>query len=155
MMNILSIVFLALILATLGLFFVMVRSLMRELYTFIAPPVDGEEASPIMSLVNEVGKASGKAIALEIKTTAMGKASGQARLEQAIQGDIAQDSLTANNPLVGGLLEMYPTLKKRALKNPGVTEFLLNRLTAQPGVNIPGNGGQSNYGERLSKYKGA
>jgi len=151
-LNIVLIALSALTLLTLILLFLMIRSLMREFYSFMSPPPEGEEPSGIMSLVSEVGRASGRAIAMEVKTTAMGKASGEARLEKAIEGDIAQDTLNSKNPLIGGLLDMYPSLKKRALKNPGVVEFLLQRLGSAKAFNPPDNG-ESGFAERLLKYK--
>tara|TARA_Y100000310_G_C20674713_1_gene812319 strand:- start:1110 stop:1607 length:498 start_codon:yes stop_codon:yes gene_type:complete len=142
-------------------FYLLVRAFLYELSAFVQEP-DGDQPSGLAVLVNEIGKSAGRSIAMEVKTTAMGKASGEARLGKAIQGDIAQDQLNAENPLVGSMLDMFPSLKKRAMKNPGVIQYLVQHLM-QAGAgkgaggpanlsHLPGNG-KGDYGSRLNRYK--
>ena len=125
----------------------------NQVQNFILP-VDENTPSPLTQIVDRAGHEAGHAAAIEAKTTLMGKASGEARLEQAIAADVTQDSLAGNNPMIGELLNMFPTLKKRAIKNPGVLDYLLNRL-GSAGVRTPGvDHGSSNFAEQLARYKG-
>lgn len=154
-MNIASTALLLLLCGILALILIKIRNIIDAFYTFLASPAENEP-SELAKLIQTMGHAAGHAAAIEAKTTAMGRASGEARLEQAIKSDIAQDTLQAENPLLAGLFDMYPSLKKRALKNPGVTDFLLSKLAGTVGT--PGNGKQlssprgEDYATRLNRY---
>tara|TARA_Y100000310_G_scaffold303899_1_gene342603 strand:+ start:200 stop:595 length:396 start_codon:yes stop_codon:yes gene_type:complete len=126
----------------------------NDFYSLLLP-LGENQPSPLATWVEASAHSQGRAIATEIKTTLMGQASGRARLQTAIEGDMAQDALTVNNPLVAGLLESFPTVKKRALKNPGVIDFLINKLASGSGGSQPPNNGPTdNFAQRLNKYRG-
>ena len=137
--NILWLVFSVVSCLFLYLLYLCVRNFMRSIADFMAPPGEGEPA-PVENLIEHASRVVGKSCAMEIKTTLLGKASGEARLEKAIESDLAQDAIQGSNPLVGSLLELSPSLKKRVLKNPGVIEFLLSHLGSAKSLNRPDNG---------------
>lgn len=80
--------------------------------------------SPLGVLVDSASRTAGRAIAMEVKTTLMGKSSAASRQESGIMEDIATDQLNQQMPLLGGLLEVMPSLKKRLIKNPGLLQSL-------------------------------
>lgn len=133
-----------------------VRSFIYEIYGLLSP-IDEKTPSPFATFVDNAGHAAGHAMAMELKTTLMGKVSGDARLEQAINSDVAQDALSGANPLLGTLLDQFPSLKKRAFKNPGVVDYLLSKLAQSPGGSNPpamGDHRGAEFARRLSEYKG-
>lgn len=77
----------------------------------------------------------------EIKTSIsgamMGHASAISKQLQAAEGDVALDGIQAQNPLIGLLLGMSPSLRKRVAKNP-MAALALGQLTL--GGHRPGNG---------------
>ena len=158
MLNILLIAELVLLLAVFCCFirfWLEIRQLQHNIRMFFTPP-GGDEPSEFAEVVNTVGKALGRSAAMEAKTTMMGKASGEARLETAIQGDMLNDTINHKSPVLGALLESFPTLKKRASKNPAVIEYLLNHLPSiipGHGTSTPGNGSADTYSSRLSRFK--
>ena len=115
------------------------RQIISDFDDFIRPGKDGK--SELAGFVGLISQQFGTAIAMEIKTTLMGKASGQARLESAVMGDIASDQLESQNPLIAGLLSSFPTLKKRLLKNPELLGMIASKLPGMSGQ--PQNGGAS------------
>lgn len=97
------------------------------LHSWVSAPNE-TTPSAFAGLVETIGHSLGHSAAVELKTTIMGKMSGQSRLETAIQGDMLQDQVGAVNPLMAAALEMFPSLKRRALKNPGIVDLILSRL---------------------------
>ena len=135
-----------------ALIFIMTRAFLRDFYSFMTPPGE-EEKAPVENLIKSVGDSIGSSVVFHSKQAAFGKASGEARLKKAIEGDILQDTVAAGNPLLGMAMDNFPSLKKRALKNPGVIDWLLSNLGSAKAFNRPDNGGGvSDFAERLKKY---
>jgi len=144
-----------LILAIIGITVLWIRSVYYSMSdmirNFVMP--DGEKPSPMAELVERVSHTAGHAIALEVKTTIMGKASGESRLESAIASDIAQDQISQGNPLIAGLLNSFPSVKKRFLKNPELIQAVLSKLQPHlPGIDTPPK--NNNHDEFASRLKG-
>lgn len=148
---IVSTVLLGLILAFLVLFWLKVAQIIA-IFSLFFTSEDENTPSSFAKLMQDLAKMIGQSAAMEVKTTLMGKASGEARLEQAIQADIANDTIQAQSPGIAALLDAYPSLKKRALKNPGLVQFLLSRL-GNTSVEMSGNSGKSDFSARLNKYR--
>ena len=113
-----------------------------ELVSFISPVAENEE-SPLAMVLDDVSRKMGHAIAMEVKTTFMGKESGFKRGEQALAGDLAMDLAADQQPLLMGLLDGFPTLKKRLLKNPSLVGAALSVLGGNkpPSGSAPTGGG--------------
>jgi len=99
----------------------------RQLTSFITPMAENEE-SPLALVLDALAHRAGQAVAMEVKTTFMGKESGLKRGERAVAGDVAMDLVGQEQPLIAGLLEGFPTLKRRLLKNPGLIGAALSLL---------------------------
>lgn len=126
------------------IFALVVRKKWRDIQTFITPEGENQE-SPLGVALDLVARRFGLAVAMEVKTTFMGKESGLKRGEAAVAGDIAMDLMASSQPLIAGLLEGFPTLKKRLLKNPGLVGAALSLLggNGKGGGVAPGGGGVS------------
>lgn len=104
--------------------------------------IEHEEGKPsnFGILVDSIASSAGRALALEVKTTIMGKLSGISRGEKAVEGAIAQDSLPGG---IMSLIQSMPSLNKLVSKNPGLLTLAANALSglvARTHSGAPGNG---------------
>ena len=118
------------------------RKLWRDIVRFITPPAENEP-SGLALLLAQIAHQSGQAIAQEVKTTMMGKESGMKRGEQALGADVLTDVVDSQSPILGAILDGFPTLKKRLMKNPGLVGAALNLVG---GIGKAGNGGSGPAG---------
>jgi len=137
-----SLLLLAVLTSTIVLLALAVRKIWREIVSFITPRAENEE-SPLAVVLDAVSHRAGQAVAMEVKTTFMGKESGLKRGEQAVAGDLAMDLAADQQPLIAGLLDGFPTLKKRLLKNPALISAALSLLggNGKGGGQAPAGGG--------------
>jgi len=112
---------------TVLVFALAVRKTWREVVSFVTPLAENQE-SPLGLVMDDMAQKMGHATAMEVKTTFMGKESGLKRGEQAVAGDMAVDLVADQYPLLAGVLDGFPTLKKRLLKNPGLIGAALSVL---------------------------
>lgn len=125
----------------------MIRKAWQGIVSFVSPRAENQE-SPLALVLDATAQRIGQAAAMEIKTTLMGKESGLKRGERAVAGDVAMDMAAESQPLLAGLLEGFPTLKKRLLKNPALIGAALGLLggNKQGGGTAPvGGGGGGNH----------
>lgn len=166
-MNLFSTVFLltALALLTLCLVVLTLKVLRyeRTLYDFVMPQAEGKQ-SPLADALDAIAARFGRAVAMEVKTTLMGKASGMARQIDAAANEVAVEGAQAQFPAMANIFEAVPSLRKRAGKNAALLQLGLAALSKM-GFNNPepvgsaqGNGhtpsGDSgSYADRLNKYR--
>jgi len=74
-----------------------------------------------------------------------GQASGIARLDKGLAEAITQDAITGENPLLGMILERFPTAKKYIAKNPAA----IGQLAQIAQQFMPAQGQQSLSGARV------
>lgn len=121
-----NILFLMVILAA----FVWLRALYAHaeavLRDFFVP--EPETLSKAGVLWQSLSTTLGQQVAMQIKTTIMGMSSGAARAEKAVNESIVEDAANQANPLIGGLLSGFPSLKKKLAGNPSLAGFVLNQL---------------------------
>ena len=152
-------VFLALMLAVSICFIIIKRKFMAikadaiEIYHDYADSPGEGKPSQVQELIQRVAWTVGHAAAMEIKTTLMGNNSATSRQEAAIVDDIVSDQLEVGNPLVSGLLDQSPRLKKRLLKNPQLLTALMglmNKSSADGGSSQPASISNSNTKARFN-----
>ncbi len=85
------------------LLFRLLLSIYRGALEFVTPTAENSP-SGLAKLVQDIGITMGRSLAVEVKTTLMGKASGDVRLQQALKGDV----LEAAQPGLAGLLDTLP-----------------------------------------------
>jgi len=117
--------------------------------SWLTPAEEGKQ-SPAGELLTAVSENLARSIVLQAKTTFMGKQSGDVRGETAVMADIAEDALAAKNPLLSGLLNSFPTLKKSLRRNPQLLNYALSKLTGSTGAPA---GGNSQVHETQVKFK--
>jgi len=133
-MNIILIAILTVNLALFVLFavvFIKIARVYRELQGFIKPGKDNEgkdTPSPLAMVVSTTADMIARSLVAQIKSTFMGKQSGEVRGEQAVVGDIAFDAIGQVNPVVGAVLNSFPSLKKTLKRNPALLDFALSKL---------------------------
>jgi hypothetical protein len=82
-----------------------------------------------------------RAIVAQAKTTFMAGESAVARGKATVEADINQDLLAQSNPLIGGLLNSFPTLKKTLRRNPGLMNFAMEKMASIMAGKKNGSGG--------------
>ena len=114
---------------------------------FVSSPGPGVQ-SPLSQAIEAASKAAGHSIAMEVKTTLMGKASVVSKQESGIIEAIASDQMEAQQPLISGLLDTMPSLKKKLLKNPALLSSLagLFQPTTTGSHQTAGSGGHQSTG---------
>lgn len=116
------------------LFLRVLRGVYNQLLDFISP-IDDKTPSPLGTLVANVAHHAGQGIAQEIKTTLMGKSSGESRLEKAAQGELAL-AVAEQNPKMAAIMQAMPAFGKSVRKNPGLLELAMQFL---PGLFASGH----------------
>jgi hypothetical protein len=115
----------------------------NQFRTFVSPGPDNQP-SPLSQFISLESKLMAQDFTNQIKTTMLGKASGAVRAENAMAGDIVSDVLNAENPMLAMLLDQFPTLKKRLVKNPQMALGAMNLIQSQMGKGKDGNNGHVN-----------
>lgn len=77
-------------------------------------------------------------VVMQFKTVLMGVESVQARKAQAVNAALIEDSITNQNPVIGGLLATFPSLAKVLGKNP---QGLAAIMSLAGGMGKGNNGG--------------
>ena len=112
----------------------------QQFREFVSPGKDNQP-SPLSQFISLESKMLAQDFTNQIKTSMLGKASGAARQENAIAGDIVSDVVNETNPMLGMILDQFPTLKKRIVKNPQMALGALSLLqNAGKGSNNSNNG---------------
>lgn len=112
----------------------------QQFREFVSPGKDNQP-SPLSQFIALESKMLAQDFTNQIKTSMLGKASGAARQENAIAGDIVSDVVNETNPMLGMILDQFPTLKKRIVKNPQMALGALSLLqNAGKGSNKGNNG---------------
>jgi len=128
--------------------FVVLRNVFKQGKAFITPESEGK-ASPLANVTQVAADMIGRGVSAQLKATFMGKARVDQKNEQSIAGDIAVDSLSMANPLIGAVLQSFPTLTKRLQKNPALLDIALQKIASgvkSPVDNhSPGNGHPGNF----------
>ena len=120
---------------------VKVNNAEQQFREFVSPGKDNQP-SPLSQFISLESKMLAQDFTNQIKTSMLGKASGQARQENAIAGDIVSDVLNETNPMLGMILDQFPTLKKRVVKNP---QMALGALSLLQNAGKGGNNGNNGH----------
>lgn len=126
----------------LGLIIIKFRRIIVDFRQFVTA-VDDKTPSPLATLVAAMSDIAARSIVARIKMTFMGKQSGDVRAQSSVDASIAEDQVNSINPLIGSLLDSFPTLKKSLLKNPALIDFALSKLSRFQGSNELGSNGHN------------
>ncbi len=126
MSNILLASILLLNLVVLLVFLVALRRVQRVYHDFVTfiTPTGEDAASPLAKFIEASAGAVGRGVAASLKATFMGQASGKARAENAIQGELAMGEVQAVNPAIAQVLASG-ALGKTLKRNPGLIDLAL------------------------------
>lgn len=129
-----------------------------QIYEFFTPP-DDKTPSQFAQLTDAVGAQFASRIVNSARATFMQGSSVDARNAKALEGDIVTDLAASQNPLLGAILEQFPSVGKRLRKNPDLLPLGLQllqkfsgggRSAAQPTPPSGGNG-HSSFGS-MNKF---
>ena len=102
----------------------------RTFRAFIEPQHDSEgkpAPSAFAILTGNIADMLARSLVAQAKATFMGVQSGEKRLENAVEGELAL-GLAEQNPLVAGVLNSFPAIRKLAKKNPGLVDMVVQRF---------------------------
>lgn len=119
----------------------------HEIRNFVKPKGENQ-TSPAADVFDIACKHFLKCALSQFKTSNMGDASVISRQEMAVDSAIAEDLLAINNPMVAGLLDLMPTLKKKINKNPKLVGIALEKLSQ---MKPPGGSGTVAPGDNHSE----
>ncbi|GAH92555.1 unnamed protein product [marine sediment metagenome] len=119
---------------------------------YFNPQGDGL-ASPFADTISGIAQVIGHEVANQIQNTFKGEALVEGRQEKRILNDIAKDRLEQSNPLIATILQQFPTLQKRLLKNPALLPMATEVLSKVGKGDHHESSESTDYGEALSKYK--
>lgn len=112
-----------LLIGALFLAFSRVSRVYHEFKAFILPKDDGKP-SDLANFTQLVADMVGRSICASLKSTFMGKESGQVRGENAVQSDLAKDGALGGG--LASLISSFPSLGKSLKRNPGLIDLALN-----------------------------
>jgi hypothetical protein len=104
-----------------------VKGVYNEFKSFITP-IDEKTPSGLASLCDSIAILFGRALVAQLKAVFMGKQSGEVRGEQTVNADIAFDTVSMANPMIGAVLKSFPALSKTLRRNPALLDFALAKL---------------------------
>lgn len=110
-------------------------------------PVDDKTPSPAAQVADQISSMFARALVAQAKASFMGKQSGEARAQAAIDGDIALDLAVQASPLIGALANSFPALKKTLRRNPQLLDLVLSKLGGggSAGAPAPSNGNNGHH----------
>lgn len=140
--------FYALVLGWLAVISWWARRLYIAAVQFVTAPAPGE-VSPLGQFMQATATILANQVVMSVKGTLMGQASAVSKAEAGIQTDILQDTVAMNSPMLGMILEAFPSLRKRVSKS-AVARLALANMDLGKLLNKGGNGhaeGTENTGE--------
>jgi len=126
--------------------FIKIREVYLDFVEFITTP-DKDTPSPFAQMASAMAADMARALVAQVKTTFMGKQSGEARAQAAVEGELAEAALSAANPLIGGLVSSFPVARKMLRKHPELIDWAIQKFGNQS-TSIPANPG-STQGEQV------
>lgn len=103
------------------------RKLVQQFYEFVTPVAENE-FSPLGQTVDGIATQIARAIVAQAKATFMAQQSAAVRGESTVEADIQEDMLSMANPLIGGILNQFPTLRKTLRRNPALAGMAMEKL---------------------------
>lgn len=118
-------------------------------------PAGPDQPSEFAGFIQVASDILARSITAQLKATFMGIQSKAAQAERAIQGDLLQDTVNMANPLLGAVMNSFPSVGKRLRKNPELwplIEQFLAKGVRTPAAGGPGSGPAPSNGS-AAKFK--
>ncbi len=125
-----------------------VRKVYRDIVKFITPQAENQP-SPIAQIAFSLMHEMGASAAMEIKTTLLGKSSGESRAEQAVMTEMVQGAVSSQSPMLGAALESFPKLRKMVGKHPELLFAVQSALSK-----LGGGGGNGSANPAVGQASG-
>lgn len=125
----------------------------REFKQFVSAP-DDKTPSPLANVVSTASDMIARSFVAQLKATFMGKQSGENRANAGVEADIAMDTISQINPVIGTVLNSFPALRKTLRRNPGLIDLAISKLAGTQGAKqaiLPGS--QENHQVEIEQPK--
>jgi hypothetical protein len=125
------------------LLLVLLRRIRQEKAAFMAGlslyfEKQGEKPSEFSNIVSMMADEFGVKVAASLKSTFMGVQSGDAKATQQVEAAMVEDGIAGQNPILGMILQSYPALAKKIMKNPALASKAME-LLGSPSLSKIGN----------------
>jgi galactokinase/mevalonate kinase-like predicted kinase len=120
------------------IFYVAKRQIVKVCRTFIESP-SPDVASPLAFAVTEASRIAGAQVAQSLKAVFMGLESVEAKNTRKLEAA----TIASSSPMVSALVNAFPGLGKRILKNPALAGLAIDvaqKVLAGKGGGAPDNG---------------
>jgi hypothetical protein len=130
------------------------KAIRQGFFEFITPEKEGEN-SGLDDVMDSMATRIGHSAFNQVRSMVASTESADVRGRKAVDSAISHDLLGAANPVVAGLLDSMPGLKKVIARNPALADYaldkIMSRTNAEPttGPAVPG-GDNHNESTRIS-----
>lgn len=132
--------------------FLKIRRIERRLADFFISQ-DPERASEFALVVDSISERMASKIVASAKGTLLGMQGGDAKSIQALEGDIVNDLTAQKSPAIAAVLEQFPSVKRRLMKNPQLLDlampYIMKMTAGAAGGPSNGNGSSRSGSDNL------
>jgi len=104
-----------------------INILKRNYHEFTTPESAGEK-SGLDIFVDKLSYAIGHSAFTQVRSMMASSESASVRGQKAVDSAVSEDLLSAANPLLAGLLDTMPALRKVVRRNPALADYALDRI---------------------------
>lgn len=116
-----------------------VMKVYRQIKSLVVPAA-GQDNSDLEIIIGQLADRIAIKTVDQAKVTLMGYRKEEVRQDKAIKGAIAQDVIAGQSPLIGTLLNLFPSVRKMISKNPDLAGAAMQQLLPMA-QSKPGNNG--------------
>lgn len=99
----------------------------EQIETFLTPVEEGKP-SPAAQVWEAAADMLSRAMMARLSTAIMTGSSALSRASKAVEGAVIEDVVAQQSPLLAGLLDQFPTLKKTLKRNPQLLDIGLQAM---------------------------
>lgn len=122
----------------------------NEVLAFCTSPGQ-DEPSQLAQALQAFADMIGRSIAAQLKMTLMNQASQDVRSERALRADIGEAAIQEYNPMISGLMNSVPGIRRSLRKNPGLMDLIISQVIKNPGM-LSGSRGPRSDGNSQIKF---
>jgi hypothetical protein len=105
-------------------------ALQRNYHEFVTPEHAGEK-SGLDEFVDRLSYNIGHSAFTQVRSMMASSESASVRGQKAVDSAISEDLLSSVNPLLAGLLDTMPALRKVVRRNPALADYALEKITSK------------------------
>lgn len=127
------------------------QALLTTLRAYFEAP-NAETPSQFAMLTDAIATQAGEKLSYCLKSTFMGAQAGEAKNVKRLEGDILQDAMAQNSPVLAAIAQSFPAVSERLKGNPALLPLIMKMI---PGLGVKPEGDnheQSDFATNLNKW---